>query len=101
MNGANCTLYCMTGQTFLPRELSNNFRIAVSLLTDNSDDFIYSEFIDAFGTHYIHSMKMGSNFEVLTEFTKSSWEEMNSREIDVASSASINAFIKADGNYFL
>jgi hypothetical protein len=40
-------------------------------------------------------MKMGSNFGVLTEFTKSSWEEMHSQDIDVSAVASTNALIKA------
>ncbi|CAI2179026.1 20464_t:CDS:2 [Funneliformis geosporum] len=61
MNEANCALYCMKGLTFLPRELSDDFKVAVELLSNNSDDPIYYEFINAFGTHYVHSMKMGTS----------------------------------------
>jgi len=95
MNEANCALYCMTGLTFLPRELSDDFKVGVGLLTGNSNDPVYHEFINAFGTHYIHSMKMGSNFGTLTEFTKSAWEEMHSQGIDVSAAASTSALIKA------
>ena len=95
MNEANCALYCITGLSFTPRKLSEDFQIVVGLLTENSSDEIYQKFINAFGTHYIYSMKMGSNFGVLTEFTKANWDEMNYHENDISFSASVNAFIKA------
>src|SRR6202012_2266840 len=95
MNEASCTLYCMTGLTFLPRQLSEDFRTAVDMMSDDVNDSIYQEVVTVFGTHYIYSMKMGSNFGVFSQFSDNSWEEMKNTGLDISAAASFNALIKA------
>lgn len=88
-NEANCAIYCLRGQTFSPRIFSEDFLMGVSFLSNDVDDPIYLEFIDSFGTHYINSMTLGSDFASFAEFNWYSWKEINDEKIDISVASSI------------
>lgn len=63
--------------------LSANFLSAVDTLLLDYNEEVYMKFLNAFGTHYIQEINMGSRFGQLSEFSKEGWKSMQSQSIDV------------------
>ena len=66
---ASCCAYTGEVMRFAPPPYSRNFEGGLRYLTEEYDEEIYLEFIDAFGTHYVKHADMGSLFGQQVEIT--------------------------------
>ena len=92
---ANCEAY----QAVLEpgAKLSDGFRIAVKRLS-NSNMNDYLNFIRAYGTHYLASVKMGGRYGFQSEFDTTKYMNMLSTGLDVSASAGYSGVVKVNTN---
>lgn len=98
MMGGNCTFYQATA-TSLPA-LNKHF-IEAALSINSSDPTSYYDFFDTYGTHYVTDITMGAKINMISTFTASSVNSLESQGISVAAAAQASFGINfgISGNY--
>lgn len=94
-SAAYCEVYQASIKRFLPPPLSEEFKMAVSMLDapyDSNNPGIYLEFIDYFGTHYFNSVRLGGKFGQQSEIKNSSWTSLSRSSLNIEAAASASAF---------
>ena len=86
-NSAKCSVYSAQLTQYVAHTLTLGFRNGVKTLVDTSNKGAYSNFIDAFGTHYTRSVDMGAKAILRSEFDDTAWSGMISSGLNVQAGA--------------
>jgi hypothetical protein len=94
-SAAYCEVYQASVKHFLPPPLSEEFKIAVSSLKtpyNSQNPGAYLHFLDYFGTHFFHSVRLGSKFGQQSEIKNTSWDTLTKSSLNIEVSAGYSAF---------
>ena len=86
---AQCTVFDAALEDYSFPKFASNFENGVATLANDIN--AYYRFIDAFGTHYMKQMKMGSRFSVFYKLTDDGYSRLLKEGISVEASASYSA----------
>ena len=71
---AQCTLFEAALEDYSFPKFTTNFENGVSTLAEDINS--YYRFLDAFGTHYLKQMKMGSRYSVYYKFNEDGYSKL-------------------------
>ena len=86
---AQCTVFDAALEDYSFPKFTANFETGVATLADDIN--AYYRFINAFGTHYMRQMKMGSRYSVFYKFNEDGYSRLLKEGISIEASASYSA----------